>query len=191
MRIKRNWNWTGKNRIKTYCKICKKKIRNKSKIRGLHFCSMKCSIQYTKLKNTRHCKNCGKSFIMKRSRIKTQIFCSRQCSGIWTAKNLVKFRDTSIELMIEQELKKRNISYQKQVPILTTAIVDFLLPNKIIIQCDGNFWHSRKINKGKDIAQDTVLQFNGYKVYRFTETEIKKSAKRCLEKVHFTDDNKK
>jgi len=39
------------------------------------------------------------------------------------------------------------------------------------------------INKGGDIAQDTVLYFKGYRVYRFAETEIKKSAKKCIDKV--------
>lgn len=95
----------------------------------------------------------------------------------------IKKKNTSIEIAIEQELLKRNIFYQKQISIENIAFVDFLLPNKIIIQCDGNYWHSRKINKGKDIAQDTELYFKGYKVFRFTETEIKKSPEKCIEKL--------
>lgn len=89
--------------------------------------------------------------------------------------------------MLEQELIKRNIPYLKQAPVEGIALVDFLLPNRIIIQADGDYWHSRKINKGKDIAQDTVLYFKGYKVFRFSETEINKSVKKCINKVFQAD----
>ena len=72
----------------------------------------------------------------------------------------------------------------KQVPIEGIALVDFLLPNKIIVQCDGDYWHSKEKNKAKDISQDTVLGFKGYKVYRFWEHEIKKSAINCIKKIY-------
>lgn len=84
---------------------------------------------------------------------------------------------------MEDELIRRNIPYTKQVPLLGIALVDFLLPHDIVIQCDGDYWHSRVINKGKDIAQDTVLYFKGYKIFRFKGSEIKKSAKKCIDKV--------
>ncbi len=99
------------------------------------------------------------------------------------ASGKMKTKDTFIECLIENELIRRNIPYTKQVPLLDITLVDFLLPNNIVIYCDGDYWHSRKLNKGRDIAQDTVLYFKGYKVYRFTETEIKKSAKKCMNKV--------
>ena len=130
------------------------------------------------------CKICGKEKNVRPSHIKKGWgkFCSQKCAAIDRNKHLKKY-DTSIERAIEQELKKQNIPYMKQVPLEGIALVDFLLPNKIIIQCDGNYWHSRKINKGKDIAQDTVLHFKSYKVFRFTETEIKKSPFKCIKKV--------
>jgi len=168
----------GINRKKVYCKICKKKIFNKSLKRDI-CCSRKCYGLSRQIKVK--CKNCGKEYITNKSSIKQ--FCSLKCSGLWTVKNLIKFKDTSIELKMERELIRNNISYEKQVNVEHIAIVDFLLSNKIIIQCDGDYWHSQKINKGRDIAQDTVLTFNGYKVYRFWEHEINKSVKNCLAKV--------
>ena len=109
-------------------------------------------------------------------------FCSNRCSAIWNMK-YTKKHNTSIEVAIKNELIRRNIPYMEQTPILGIALVDFLLPNKIIIQCDGNYWHSKEKNKGKDIAQDTILFFKGYKVFRFTETEIKKSSSKCVDKI--------
>jgi len=94
------------------------------------------------------------------------------------------YKETSIEIAIERELIKRHIYYDKQVPIfIAHTVVYFLLPNKIIIYCDGDYWHNLPNNKNRDINQDFILTFNGYKVYRFMETEIKKSAKNCVDKI--------
>jgi len=132
----------------------------------------------------RICKICNKEFMVIPSRIKNGQgkFCSRKCSGISIVKHMKK-KDTSIELLMEQELIKNKIPYMKQVPIEGIALVDFLLPNKIIIQCDGIYWHRKELNKGKDIAQDTILSFKGYKIFRFTDLEINKSTAKCINKV--------
>ena len=88
-----------------------------------------------------------------------------------------------IEKEFEKELLRLHIPYQKQFPIRTIAIVDFLLPDKIIVQCDGDYWHSLPQRKNKDINQDIILNFLGYKVYRFTETQINKSVKNCIKNI--------
>lgn len=95
-----------------------------------------------------------------------------------------KFKDTSIELKIEEELKKRNINYQKQIPLCKVAIVDFYLPEyKIIIQADGDYWHNLPKQKEKDKRQDSILSFNGFNVYRFWEHEINKSVSNCIDSI--------
>ena len=110
------------------------------------------------------------------------IFCSRKCLAIWKLQH-TKTRDTDIERLMESALVNRNIPYLKQVPIGGIALVDFLLSNKIIIQCDGDYWHSEKKNKGRDRKQDLVLFSKGYRVYRFWGSEIKKSANDCIDKI--------
>ena len=109
-------------------------------------------------------------------------FCSYRCLGIWNIKHM-KHKDTSIELLIENEFKKQSIPYKKQMPIEGIAVVDFLLPDKVIVQCDGTYWHSKEVNKGRDIAQDTILGFKGYKIFRFTEMEIKRSPNKCINQL--------
>lgn len=102
------------------------------------------------------------------------------------------FKDTKIELRVEKELQKRNINYEKQVPICRVALVDFYLPEfKTIIQCDGCYWHGCPIHhpnkslkqKNKDINQDFVLFSSNFKIYRFWEHEINESVERCLDKI--------
>lgn len=94
------------------------------------------------------------------------------------------FKDTSIELKVEAELQKRGINYQKQVPLCNVAIVDFYLPEyRIVIECDGDYWHSREKTKIKDEEKTKVLTFNGFNVYRFWERDINKSVESCIDKL--------
>jgi len=100
-----------------------------------------------------------------------------------------KNRITSIELKMERELRKRNIYYKKQFPLLKRTVVDFYLPkHKVVIYCDGTFWHNSKWAekqgvKEKDRRQNKILIANGYRIFRFPEIEINKSPKKCIDKV--------
>lgn len=103
------------------------------------------------------------------------------------------FKDTKIEIKIENELIKRGIYYQKQVPLCKIALVDFYLPeHRIVIQADGCYWHNCPIHgrgeikncSEKDKRQDSVLTFNGFNVYRFWEHEINESVESCIDKLN-------
>ena len=96
-----------------------------------------------------------------------------------------KYRNTSIELKIEEELRRRNIDYQKQVPLFGVTIVDFLLRNKIAIYCDGDYWHNRPEVKVRDKRQNKILKENGFRIFRFSEHEINESPKRCIDQINF------
>jgi very-short-patch-repair endonuclease len=104
---------------------------------------------------------------------------------IWSINNPNrKFKDTSIELKIESELQRRNINYQKQVPLCKVAIVDFYLPERqLVIECDGDYWHNQLGAKEKDEEKTKALTFNGFNVYRFWGHEINESAKKCIDKL--------
>lgn len=109
-------------------------------------------------------------------------FCSRRCKSIWQVKNMKK-KDTDIERLMEDEFIRRNISYTKQVPLLGITLVDFLLPHDIMVYCDGTYWHNLPKTKIRDVNQDFIFIFYGYKVFRFNDVEIKKSAKKCVDKI--------
>ena len=96
-----------------------------------------------------------------------------------------KFKDTSIEVAIEEELKARALNYQKQVPLCKIGVVDFFIPERnLVIQCDGDYWHNRECSKVRDAMQNEVLRKNGYTVFRFWEHEIKRSSKECVDKIY-------
>ncbi len=133
------------------------------------------------------CEICNKKRYVKPSQsclvdTKQGRFCSKRCATI--SKNIhQRTRDTDIERLIENELIRRNIPYTKQVPLLGITLVDFLLPHDIVIFADGSYWHSLKGIKEKDMNQDYMLTFYGYKVFRFTDKEIKESNGKCIDKI--------
>lgn len=102
-----------------------------------------------------------------------------------------KFKDTSIEIKIKEELIKRNIEFKQNYPLENIANVDFYLPiYKTVIECDGCFWHGcpehnpewdKRIEKDKTKTEKLVQ--SGYTVYRFWEHEINKSPKECIDRL--------
>ena len=105
------------------------------------------------------------------------------------------FKETKIEKAIARELSKRNIIFISQYSIDKSFVCDFALPKyKIIIECDGDYWHANpklysklnKIQKRKvkiDKFKDEYLKRNGWKVLRFFESNIKKSPNECINMV--------
>lgn len=136
------------------------------------------------------CRVCGKEAYRNMARMRNGggKHCSRRCNGIWNMRNMKK-KDTLIERLVEDELINRGIPYTKQVPLLGITIVDFLLPNNIVIYCDGDYWHKIPQVKGRSNNQDFMLTFYGYKVFRFWEKDIKKSVKNCINKMRLPNVN--
>lgn len=69
--------------------------------------------------------------------------------------------------------------------------VDFLAswsyedyPTKIVVECDGHNFHERtKEQAQRDRARDRDLQNSGYRVFRFTGSEIYRDAFKCATEV--------
>ncbi len=104
---------------------------------------------------------------------------------------LLSGRRTGIEIKINKALLESGFTFQEQVPLEEITIVDFYLPKyKIVIYCDGNYWHkgewARKHNViRKDNWQTKVLESRGYKVFRFSETEINNLPEKCVDLVRY------
>lgn len=85
---------------------------------------------------------------------------------------------------------ERNWFLRPQVPILN-YVADFVVGpvqddvgRHIVVECDGHDFHERtKAQAEKDRKRDRVMQANGYKVFRFTGSEIHRDAFRCAGEV--------
>jgi len=97
-------------------------------------------------------------------------------------------KETSIELKLRKEMERKGIAFVEQKALEKICIADFYIPEqRIVIFADGTYWHSSKKVKCKDINQDIVLGFKGYKVHRFTEDEINKSPENCIKRLQLTN----
>lgn len=194
------------------CDICSKDfLRCKGHInrRKHHFCSRQCykiwrystkvkeeinrkigishigKKQYSQYRRkTFYCESCGKEYWRRLGELKRfgSRFCSQSCVGIWLCKNVRK-KNTDIENIVSNLLKESNIEFQAQKQIKRIAIVDFLIKGKVVIEADGDYWHSTDKQKEKDIKRDKVLSKMGYIIIRFLGSEIKTNPQKCLKTI--------
>ncbi len=87
-----------------------------------------------------------------------------------------KYENTSIELRVQNFLKKEGILFQTQYPILGKP--DIFIPPNILILVDGCLWHKCKkcgygvYGRRKDKYFNEKWKSIGYVVLRFWEHDI-------------------
>lgn len=110
----------------------------------------------------------------------------------------IRSKDTDIELFFKGFLRKNKIRYlNKKLP----GSPDIVLRNyKIVIFCDGDFWHGRKYktmkpkldkywrkkiekNMERDKRVDRTLKKKGWEIIRLWGSNILKNPERCLKTV--------
>ncbi|MBI4673841.1 MAG: DUF559 domain-containing protein [Chloroflexi bacterium] len=120
------------------------------------------------------CQRCGKEFAAGAE--SKRRFCSLVCRMLYRG-------ETLIEKMIREELEQRGIAFDQQV-LIDRFLVDFLLFDTFsVIECDGEYWHRSAESKARDRLKGQVLAEKGYRVFRFTEREIRKSPSACVDHV--------
>jgi len=97
---------------------------------------------------------------------------------------IIPVKDTSIEILIQNELNRRDITFEKHICVCGRSQPDIVFrEQKIAVFCDGDYWHSLPDKKKQDIRQNKLLSDNGWIVLRFTGTEIRKNIKRCVDVI--------
>ena len=82
---------------------------------------------------------------------------------------------TTIEKIVKEFLDRKRINYISQYPLRQGYIADFaILDKKIIIEVDGEHWHSGKKKQKKDMFRDYMLKRAGWKTIRIPEKDIDK-----------------
>ena len=122
------------------------------------------------------CIICGKEFKLYPCRKRR--FCSKRCARIYGYKHQ-KNKFTDIELKVAEWLREFNIDFQTYVIIKNYGVADFLLPNKTIIEADGDFWHSQLKNKTSDARKDFIAGFSGYEIIRLKGSMINNHPRKC------------
>lgn len=93
-------------------------------------------------------------------------------------------RATSIEEKLYAELERRGVTFVKQQVIDGLWVADALIPGaRVVIECDGEYWHSLPEMIERDKKKDAYLKSRKYKVFRFPEAAIHADIKGCVQKV--------
>lgn len=89
-----------------------------------------------------------------------------------------------IEISFWEKAKPLIPELQRETWIDKKYRVDFLVPSrKIIIELYGYKYHNTKDKITKDAERERYLQAQGYRVIRFTGTEIYKDPQKCVSEV--------
>lgn len=150
------------NQIEKICLICSKSfIVPASNANRYKQCSIKCSRSRGINSN---CVKCGKEF--RHSRTQNRSHCSIPCYR--KSKG-----ETSIEKKVRLNIEKLNLNFTQEFSVTKNRIYDFLIPSKnLLIECDGNYWHSLPTAIIADEKKNKTAKEFGYKLIRFSETEI-------------------
>jgi len=101
------------------------------------------------------------------------------------AKQVFPLEDTKIERLMERQFKNSGLSFMKHYLFTFKSIyhqVDFLIGN-LVVECDGNYWHTLPEVVKRDKEINNSLTNNGYKIIRFWEKDILKNPTACLKIV--------
>jgi len=91
---------------------------------------------------------------------------------------------TSIEKKVYDELKRRRFLFEAQKVINNKFIVDVYIPKlNLIIEADGDYWHSLPKAVRKDRAENAYLKKCGYNLVRWREKDINKNVKSLVNKL--------
>ena len=108
-------------------------------------------------------------------------------------------KDTKIEMILQDGLRRNNIYFEKHKPILGQP--DLFIEPDVCIFADGDYWHGWKYLQGQNFTgkvfhneyfqsriqndQKISRQLNqqGYKVLRFWEHEIIDDKEKCIQKI--------
>jgi very-short-patch-repair endonuclease len=91
--------------------------------------------------------------------------------------------NTAIERRLQGALMKAGIGFTTQSLLLGRYLVDIEVRQaRIVIEADGA-QHTLREQRAKDAARDTALAEAGYRVFRFTGSEINRNAAECVKRV--------
>ena len=93
-------------------------------------------------------------------------------------------RMTSIEQALHDAFVTAKFLFEMHVTMFGRWQPDFVFSaHRLIVQADGDYWHSRPSAKKNDRAFNTKASKEGWAVLRFSETRIKSDLSSCVEAV--------
>ena len=98
-------------------------------------------------------------------------------------KRIFPTKDTLIEVLMQEGLKKTGIPFKTHVLLLEKYRPDVFIEDNLVIECDGDYWHRLPHIIKIDRSRNQELKTAGYQVLRFWGHEIKNNLEGCLDKI--------
>ena len=113
----------------------------------------------------------------------------------------IRSRDTKIEKKMAQLLRKNKMHYRRFPKVFGSP--DFVVEKKLLVFCDGDFWHGYQYNRKKkppkkfwrekierNMSRDKTvtrkLRADGWSVVRLWEHDIEKRPESCIRKIRMS-----
>jgi len=110
----------------------------------------------------------------------------------------IRSKDTKIEKKTASMLRKNKIRYRRFPKVFGSP--DFVVEKKVLVFCDGDFWHGYRYDKKKkppkkfwrdkiernmerDRKVTRKLRADGWSVVRLWEHDIEMSPEKCVRKI--------
>ena len=131
----------------------------------------------------------------------TDIFTPEKRSWVMSR---IRSKDTKIEKMMASILRKNKIHYRRYPKLFGSP--DFIVEKKVLLFCDGDFWHGYQYDKKKkpqkkfwrekierNMARDRkvsrTLRRDGWSVIRIWEHDIERNPEKCVRKIRMSLDS--
>jgi very-short-patch-repair endonuclease len=185
-----NVGWNT-NHVIVPCESCGADIRS-TPSHPRRFCSKPCAANLRRLitgsdhpgyipRVTRLCDWCKQPYEVRPVRL-TQglgMYCSKACNGHAQIYALRRIRVSGLEISFRDALDRRGLTYEHGCRIGRWN-VDFYLPDfRLVVECDGDYWHSFPDAIVRDKRKTDELITMGYRVIRLPEWFILRSPDRA------------
>lgn len=127
------------------------------------------------------CEACGTVVLVKPCHAARFRACSRRCASVLGQQAWPRI--SSIERAMADAFRMVGLTPTAQ-HIIGPYIVDFAFPlARLVVECDGTYWHGRPQQQVKDTRKDAYLARHGWQVVRLREQAITASPIICAEQV--------
>lgn len=185
----------AKPKIEKACEMCGKAMLLHPSNTARRFCSQRCMLVWrgpvisklrlqSEKRITRTCKHCGQAFETFKCRLDgvRGVFCSKACLGAWTVRNNAS-SISKREIEFQEAMRSAGLVFESQA-VIGKWVVDFCFEIKrLVVEFDGEYWHSLPSSVLRDARKDTELKELGYSVLRVPERLWLEDSKQALKLV--------
>lgn len=193
----RETGWPRENGWDKHCEVCKAKFRVTPSSSDSRFCSQACMLVWRGpvLREKRYvasahvirtCKQCGMRFETHACRVKDGVrgaFCSRSCLGAWTVESFGSTRASKVENEFAEALVARGFPPSRHARIGRWTVDCLYESARVVVEFDGDYWHSLPRVVDVDKRKDADLMRRGYSVLRVKECDFRSDPSSVVQTV--------